>query len=85
MFKNLVICAVVSASACGCSTTKPPRTAAADAPPCIHDTGSRIPVRPGECTSTPGRSYSDRDLERTGQATVGDARPLLDPSITVHH
>ena len=91
MIKSLLICAVVSASAVACSTTSPsttapPRTAAADTTrPCNQDTASRIPVRPGECTSAPGRAYSDKDIERTGQTNVGDALQLLDPSITTHH
>jgi hypothetical protein len=87
MIKSILICAVVSASAMGCTTTAPPRTAAAAAAtrPCTQDTASRIPMRPGECSSAPGRTYSDKDVERTGQTNVGDALQLLDPSITVHH
>jgi hypothetical protein len=42
-------------------------------------------MRAGECSSAPGRTYSDEDMERTGQTNVGDALQLLDPSITVHH
>jgi hypothetical protein len=85
MIRSLLICAVVSASAIGCSTTAPPKTAAAVTRPCPQDTASRIPLRPGECSSVPGRTYSDKDMERTGQTNVGDALQLLDPSITVHH
>ena len=86
MIKSLLICAVVSASAIACSTTAPTKTAAATAaPPCIQDSASRIPMRPGECSAAPGRAYSGADIERTGQTNVGDALPMLDPSITVHH
>jgi hypothetical protein len=86
MIKSLFICAVVSALAVGCTTTAPPRTAAAAATrPCPQDSASRIPMRPGECSSSPGRTYSDKDMERTGQTDVGDALQMLDPSITVHH
>ena len=86
MIKSLLICAVVSASAIACSTTAPTRTAAATATPlCTQDSASRIPMRPGECSSVPGRTYSGQDIERTGQTNVGDALPMLDPSITVHH
>jgi hypothetical protein len=87
MIKSLLICAVVSASAIACSTTAPTtRTAAATAAPlCAQDSASRIPMRPGECSAAPGRAYSGEDIERTGQTNVGDALPMLDPSITVHH
>jgi hypothetical protein len=86
MIKSLALCAVVLASAIACSTTAPPRTAAAAATrPCPQDSASRIPMRPGECSSSPGRTYSNQDMERTGQTNVGDALQLLDPSITVHH
>jgi hypothetical protein len=87
MFKNLLICAVVSAAAIACSTTAPPRpdnrTAAAAL--CPQNTASRIPMRPGDCSSTPGRTYSNEEIERTGQTNVGDALQMLDPSISVHH
>jgi hypothetical protein len=87
MFKNLLICAVVSASVIACSTTAPARpdsrtTAAAS---CPQNTASRIPMRPGDCSSTPGRTYSNEEIERTGQTNVGDALQMLDPSISVHH
>jgi len=87
MIKSLLICAVVSASAVACTTTAPTRTAAATTTtqPCRQDTASRIPMRAGECSSAPARTYSDKDMERTGQTNVGDALQLLDPSITVHH
>ena len=90
MIKSLLICAVVSASVIACSSTGPARpdtrtATAATARPCPQDTASRIPLRPGECSSSPGRTYSDKDMERTGQTDVGDALQMLDPSITVHH
>ena len=89
MFKNLLICAVVSASAIACSTTAPSRpdsrTAATTTPCPQQNTASRIPMRPGECSTVPGRTYSNEEVERTGQTNVGDALQMLDPSITVHH
>jgi hypothetical protein len=90
MFRTLLICAVVSASVIACSSTVPARpdsrtAAAATARTCPQDTASRIPQRPGECSSTPGRTYSDKDMERTGQTDVGNALQMLDPSISVHH
>jgi hypothetical protein len=90
MIKSLLICAVASASVIACSTAGPPRSenrTAATAPtqPCVPETASRLPMRPGVCTSAPGRSYSNQDLDRTGQIDVADALQMLDPSITVHH
>jgi hypothetical protein len=87
MFKNLLICAVVSASVIACSTAAParPDSRTAAAAPCPQNTASRIPMRPGECSSTPGRAYSNEDIERTGQTDVGEALQMLDPSISVHH
>ena len=90
MYRTLLICAVISASILGCSTTKPrPDTqqtaSAATKQPCALETGSRIAPQPGECSTSPGRSYSQTDIERTGSVDVADALHLLDPSITVQH
>jgi hypothetical protein len=90
MLRTLLICAVVSASAFGCSGAPHPRQdtqAAAAIPPrpCSLSTASRIPARPDECSISPGRSYSQTDMQRTGQTNVGDALQMLDSSITVHH
>jgi hypothetical protein len=62
-------------------TEKP--SAAAENPSCLTHTGSRIGGK-GKCRGT-GRSYTSEDINRTGKTTVGEALPLLDPSITVHH
>jgi len=63
---------------------KPEKQAAVpENPSCLTQTGSRIKAK-GKCRGT-GRSYTNDDMRRTGATTVGDALPLLDPSITVHH
>lgn len=68
----------------GCATTKPPASAAAVKDPnCLTDTGSRVSPAPGQCRGF-GRSYSNQDIERTGQTSAADALSLLDSSITVH-
>jgi hypothetical protein len=90
MIKSLLICAVASASVIACSTAGPPRSenrtaAATPTQPCVPETASRLPMRTGVCSSAPGRSYSNEDLERTGHTDVADALQMLDPSITVHH
>jgi hypothetical protein len=67
----------------GCATTKPTATAAAsNDPSCLTDTGSR--VASGPCRGF-GRSYSNQDIQRTGQTSAADALSLLDSSVTVHH
>jgi hypothetical protein len=91
MYKALLICAVVSASAVGCSTTpahpdgQTPSTAARVGPCSQDTTGSRIPRPVGQCSPSPVRTYSQADIDRTGQTDTGDALQQLDPSITVHH
>ena len=54
---------------------------------CEAPTGSRIsPERDakGECpkSASPGQTYSQEDLQNTGQITVGDALSRLNPSIS---
>jgi hypothetical protein len=51
---------------------------------CVHDTGTRIKPPPGECSTSPGRSYSKEDLDRTGKTSVAGALRNLSPSLTIH-
>jgi hypothetical protein len=87
MIRTVLICALVSASAAGCATpqARTDTQVAAVNHPCAVQSGSRLPVRPGECNGLAGRSYSQDDMERTGKTNVGDALQLLDPSLSVHH
>jgi hypothetical protein len=50
---------------------------------CLQTTGSLIPPKPGTCLPVAGRSYSQQDIQNTGQPTLGPALQQLDPSITV--
>lgn len=61
--------------------SKPVKTAVPDRT-CLRDTGSRIPPRPHECSGV-GHSYSEKDIDRTGKTTVGEALRLLDPAVTI--
>jgi hypothetical protein len=73
-----------SAAVADDAKAKPEKPAAvAQNPSCLTQTGSRIGAK-GKCRAT-GRSYTNDDMRRTGATTVGEALPLLDPSITVHH
>jgi hypothetical protein len=44
-------------------------------------TGTRIPT--SEPCASPGRVYTDKDIQSTGATTAAEALRLLDPSITV--
>jgi uncharacterized lipoprotein YmbA len=79
MFKTFLLCATVMLAACA-STTPTTRTAAAGCPG--NSTASRIPK---QCSASPVRTYSQEDVERTGQTDVANALQMLDPSISVHH
>lgn len=90
MFRNLLICAVASASALGCAGMTNPRSdnhpVASAVQPCpLSNTASRIPTEPGRCSSSPGRDYSQTEIQQTGQTNAADALRMLDPTITVHH
>jgi len=89
MIRTLLICAVVSASAMGCSATPQPRPdariATASPRPCSMASASRVPISSEECSAAPGRTYSQEDVQRTGQTNVADALRMLDPSVTVNH
>ena len=46
---------------------------------CITDTGTRIKDPDRKCVNVPGSSYTQDDLERTGQTNAGSALRQLDP------
>ena len=50
---------------------------------CIRETGSHIPAKKGQCLPVNGSSYSQQDLQRTGEPELGRALQKLDPRITV--
>ena len=50
---------------------------------CPTHSASRIVDNTDGCAS-PGSSYSEEDLRRTGRTNAGEALQMLDPSITVH-
>jgi len=88
-YMRIAVVLVAAAILFGCATTaenaKPkPAVSAATVkdPTCLTDTGSRLAGN-SKCRGI-GRSYSNDDIERTGQTSAADALALLDPSITVH-
>ena len=86
MFKTLALCVIGSASIAACSSAapRPDTRSAANAACPTYSTGSHLPSKPGQCSSNAVRSYSQEDVERTGQTDVGSALRMLDPSITTH-
>jgi hypothetical protein len=78
---SLVLAGAVSLCGCATTTHNPPPTTASTVAGCVDSTGSRIP---GTCSS-PGHSFSQDDLRRTGQTNVADALGQLDPSLTISH
>lgn len=51
---------------------------------CIRHTGTRIKPRESasdECINVPGRSYTRKDIERTGHLDLAEALRMLDPAI----
>jgi len=77
------IAAALMLGACASTSQTTPAKPVASAPPgCVSDTGSRISA-PGDCAGF-GRSYSQDDMKRTGETTVGGALDRLDPALTSH-
>lgn len=83
--KLLLAAAILSLAAPACSTqTSKPNTQAAskaDDSYCLTQTGSRIQRKEGECVPSPGKSYSQEDLQRTGEFDNSKALRRLDPSV----
>lgn len=51
---------------------------------CIRHTGTRIKPRDSgsdDCINVPGRSYTRKDIERTGHLDLAEALRMLDPAI----
>jgi|tagenome__1003787_1003787.scaffolds.fasta_scaffold11065642_1 hypothetical protein len=86
MFKTLCFCLAVSLTACSTTGTQTPATARTAVAACPPDTtASHIQSRANGCSATPVRTYSQDDVQRTGQTDLGNALQMLDPSISVHH
>ncbi len=90
MLKPLLISACLAGSLGlglgGCAThlAAPAARTAANAPreaDCIRDTGSRIPSPDHPCRNVPGSTYSQQELEMTGQTNPGAALRQLSPSV----
>lgn len=89
MLKPLAIGACLGLlSACAATPKSPDATQAAAAvtppPGCVAQTATRIPVKDGECAGF-GNTYTQQDIQNTGQTYADKALGLLDPSVRVGH
>ena len=91
MKRSLALTVVAALALGACATTAPSpdptKTAANDARPpagCVGQSATRIPVKDDKTCAGFGSTYTQQDINNTGQTTVGGALPLLDPAITRH-
>ncbi len=88
MLRTMLICAGVLGLTLGCTTPQhrpEAQKTAAVAQPCDMVTGSHLRHEGGQCSASPGRTYSEDDIRNTGQTDLGQALKMLDPSISTHH
>jgi hypothetical protein len=52
---------------------------------CLHDTGTHLKPKPGECLSSPGHSFGSDELSSTGATDVGGGLRMMDPTLTTTH
>jgi hypothetical protein len=82
MWRTLMICAALAIA--GCASAPAPRTDVANVPAgdagCVRQDSL---LTQNKCVA--GRSFTQQQIQSTGQTNGGDALHLLDPSITVHH
>ena len=79
-----VACTVVLAA---CATSGPIQSPskvalAREAPPCLQQTGTRLPVKPQDCAAF-GQTFTNRDLQGTGAVDTAGALQLLSPSLVI--
>jgi len=88
MIKSLALTAALALTLTACATApvSADKAAAANAKPpagCIAQTATRIPVKNDACAGF-GSSYSQKDIDNTGQTDLSRALPMLDPAISRH-
>jgi hypothetical protein len=76
----LAACLALGLGLGGCANHAPhsARMTAND-PSCVRDTGSRIANPDRRCVNAPGASYTQEDVQRTGEIDVGAALKKMDP------
>jgi hypothetical protein len=88
MVKSSVLAASVLVALCAANIataddSKPAPATDAAHRTCMHYTGSRLIMKPDQCSASPGRSYSKEDMDRTGHSTVAGALRNMDPTVTI--
>jgi hypothetical protein len=78
-----VLVALCAANIATADDSKPAAANDAAHRACMHYTGSRLIMKPDQCSASPGRSYSKEDMDRTGHSTVAGALRDMDPSVTI--
>jgi len=76
------LAAALAAGLGGCAT--PPaagKALAVNDAQCIRDTGTRIQDPQHKCLDRPGSSYTQRDIQSTGEIDTGAALKKLDPRL----
>jgi hypothetical protein len=78
--------ALLAACAAAPKTPDTTQAAAAAKPPagCVGQTATRIPVKDSECAGF-GNTYTQQDIQNTGQTYADKALGMLDPSVRVGH
>lgn len=90
MKRSLALTVVAALMLAACAATAPspdPTKATANAKPpagCVGQSATRIPLKDDKSCAGFGSTYTQQDINNTGQSTVGGALPLLDPAITRH-
>jgi hypothetical protein len=80
------IAAALVVAACAAGNVKPTALSAADShkPPCVPQTGSRIPEENAE-HSVVATCYTSTDISRTGVPNAAQALQIMDPAVRVGH
>jgi hypothetical protein len=88
MNRNYILGVLVAVVTLGCATTQNPSTAdasksVADAATahCLRDTGSFIKRPEQQCANRSGASYSQQEIQDTGQFSTADALRELDARV----
>jgi hypothetical protein len=88
MLKSTVIGAFVAAGLAaglgGCATHAPTDKVAANAPndpSCITSSGTRISDPNRKCVDATGSSYTQQNIQNTGEINTADALKKLDPRL----
>ena len=72
MLKSTLIGACLAVLLGGCATHTPSeQRVAANNPECIKSTGTRIEDANRQCVGVPGSTYTQEDLQRTGEIDAG--------------